>query len=187
MKISAVFVDMDEVLTDFVGAALEVHGWTREAYNRKVQKTSSPVATTLGLTRAMFWEPIAQRGVQFWRDLRPTPWFSDIMAFLQGLPCPWFVVSSPSNQVWAYTGKIMWLHDHIGPDFDRFVSTSHKYLLAHPGCILIDDSEENCRYFGSYGGDAILFPAVHNRLSDPQCLADPLKSVRDSWYHFLGE
>ncbi len=50
----------------------------------------------------------------------------------------------------------------FGGDFQGYVMTARKHLLAKPGTILIDDYEANVMAFQKDGGKAVLFPQIWN-------------------------
>lgn len=169
MKISRILVDMDEVLSDFVGAAAEVHGVDRfklEALRRENGwGMELPLSRLLGRDIGLneFWEPIHQVSYQFWTGLRPLPWMNEILDLVKHHTDDWYIVSAPSKRSDSVSGKIDWLRKYLGGDWDRLVPTKHKHLLANPTTLLIDDREENIEKFVLAGGEGIVFPSHGNK------------------------
>jgi 5'(3')-deoxyribonucleotidase len=158
-----ILLDMDEVLTDFVGAALREHGWTR----RQLEKVWTPgtwsIVEPMEMTQEQFWKPIRAAGTDFWAHMGQTVW-SDLMLDLVNKLGPWLIVTSPSVCAAAGTGKISWLQNKFGADFARYIITPCKTALARPDYILIDDREETVQAFTKAGGRGIVFPSRHNSL-----------------------
>lgn len=181
-----VLIDMDEVLCDFVGAALRVHGWSRDQFNALHVKGRWDMTITLGLTAEQFWRPINREGSHFWEWLKPLPWYREVLAQVKSLTDDWLLVTSPGLCAkWncpdsaSYLGKAEWIKKHLGNDaLTRYVPTIHKHALANNNTILIDDSFDNCTKFRQHGGGAIVFPTLHNHLW--YISGDPMSVV---WQH----
>lgn len=193
-----IFVDLDEVLVDFVGAACREWGTTKE----QVVKHWTPgvwgiepfLGKTLGrgedapLTTEEFWTRINGK-VEFWEQLQPLPWADDVLALVSSVTDDWYIVSSPTNCETCHTGKVRWLKRRFGQTFNRFALWPHKHLLAQPGTILIDDAEHNVDSFERAGkgySRGVLFPHIGN--SRYRRATDPLEAVRDSlhWLQVSG-
>lgn len=173
-----IFLDMDEVLVDFVGGACRRWGVTVEAVRSNwpvgewdIVPPLSKVVNAVprgqrpdwsALTEAEFWRHIHDRGPDFWCNLEPHPWLEDLLTAVRAVTPDWYIVSSPSRCPSSHAGKATWLKRYFGPLFDRFLLTPHKHLLAGPGAVLIDDREETVERFVAHGGRGILFPAYHN-------------------------
>jgi 5'(3')-deoxyribonucleotidase len=160
-----ILLDMDEVLCDFVGGALAAHGWTRERFRREHKAGHWEITAALGVTEDVFWATIDARGEAFWRDLRALPWLGDLVAVADRF-CPdrWHVVTAPSRNPVCAAGKVAWLRTIFNERFDRYVITRHKYLLAGPGVVLVDDREETLEKFKEAGGVGVVFPTLHNSM-----------------------
>jgi 5'(3')-deoxyribonucleotidase len=109
-----------------------------------------------------FWRPIHALGEKFWIDLEPLPWAKALIELVEQYSKDWHVVSSPSQLVESYTGKVKWLKWFFGQSFDRFALTPHKHVFACHNVILIDDREQNIHDFTGSGGYGIVFPTLHN-------------------------
>lgn len=167
-----ILLDMDEVLVDFVGAACRAWGLTDERTRaveaRQTWDCVPALSEQLGLpepmTPSMFWSRI-NGDAGFWLNLRPMPWFDELIELVCSSGCDWYVVSSPSACPSSYAGKAGWLKERFGGGFDRLALSQHKTLLARPGAILVDDKDEAVKSFITGGGLAgVVFPRLHNSM-----------------------
>lgn len=167
-----ILLDLDEVITDFIGGAARLWGLTPDETESLRDRQEWDVLLKISqildrpLTRSEFWEPI-NNNEQFWVDLELLPWAEDILRVVSSYP--WYIVTSPSFCGSSWSGKIRWIKQHFGGSFNKYILTPHKHLLARPGHILIDDSPGNCQSFRfdkctctSTGAASILFPTLHN-------------------------
>lgn len=169
-----ILLDMDEVLVDFVTAACEIHGILRQKMEeyRKPGHWSivEPLAAALGheLSLDDFWSKIHEAGEDFWTNLKPTPWAADVVSLVEKFSTEWHIVSAPSQETHSYTGKVRWLKNYFGNDFDHFILSPHKYLTAGPDRLLIDDRKANLKKFmydehnRPTGGKGVIFPSKGN-------------------------
>lgn len=178
-----VFVDLDDVLVDFTGAACRLHGIDEQEL-RTVQRELrawNMVPCIQKLTGreefrlSDFWAPIHQAGADFWENLEPLPWANALLNHLQDVE--WFILTSPSYNPDSHLGKIRWAHRFFDHYFDRMLLTRHKHVVAGVGTILIDDHVDNVLKFEMAGGKGVLFPASSNLLADH--LSDPLPLVKE--------
>lgn len=160
--IHTVLLDMDGVITNFIGAALRAHGkdpaevlgaWPRGVFGAH---------RILGIDIADFWVPINALEEGFWRDLEPYPWTRDLLDWVEAVPAEWAICTSPSRHPACARGKLEWLYAHVRPAFRELALTPRKHLLAGPDVLLIDDTERMCARFESAGGHAVLFPQHWN-------------------------
>lgn len=166
------FVDMDGVLVDFVGGALQRVGrefpdWPPGEFN---------MSKVLGMASHRFWERL--NGADFWSGLSPTPECHPLMAHLESTFGSWdiCILSSPTRDPQCLAGKVMWLEKHL-PDYRRrFLLGPEKRFCAGPDNLLIDDADHKVDAFRNAGGCAILFPRPWNRL---HAIDDPLDYVID--------
>jgi len=171
-----ILLDLDEVLVDFVGAALKVHGRTFAEIASNWKPGCWDMSVPMGLTPDQFWQPISKSGEQFWLALQPVKWFSNLITLVELYDSNWYIVTSPSKCITSYTGKVQWIKSRFGAEFDRFAITPDKILFARPDTVLIDDREDTIREFNNAGGLGILFPAYHNRLY--RLRTDPMGYVK---------
>lgn len=175
MRITEVFIDLDDVLADFTGGAAAAHGWSIERLHDAWVPGEWSIVEPMGMTRAQFKEPIDRRGSEFWRNLKPTPWATTLVNLLEHrVDASWYILTNPMDFKGAATGKIEWIRRFLGDTkAGRYIITSHKHLLANRSSCLIDDNQDNCKQFMYRGGQAILFPSRHNALHD----VDPIRYV----------
>lgn len=185
-----ILLDMDEVLTDFIGGAVRIHGakwgFTRAEINAQRRPGEWDIVRPIGrwlrqqghhepFTPDHFWSAITEAGSRFWIELERLPWAYEMVDLVARYTSDWHIVTAPSKCATSYSGKVQWLKTEFGPDFDQFVITPHKHILANSRAILIDDREKNISSFIEAGGRGILFPNVGNCLRD--LTDDPVKYV----------
>jgi 5'(3')-deoxyribonucleotidase len=159
-----IFLDMDEVLADFTGSAIALHGFTRERLELGRPPGEWDITKVLGISQDEFWKPINEKGEEFWKGLKPLPWMYDVLSLVESLTSDWYVVTSPCRNSCCYSGKAWWF-DKFFPALacDKLIITGHKYLLAKGrSTILIDDRESNVKKFRQAGGNAFTFPTRGN-------------------------
>lgn len=158
-----IFLDLDGVLTNFVGASLQLHSRSEllESWPAGVWDTH----VVCGMSNGDFWKVIELRGSAFWSDMEPYPWAFDLVEQLRQI-APVTIASSPSLDPGSLDGKIRWLQKHFGRNFRDFMIGPRKHLLAHPDTVLIDDSDRNIADFRKAGGRGVLFPQMWNANHD---------------------
>lgn len=152
-----IYLDMDGVVSDFVGWSLSIHD------RKDAEVTSWDIESALGMTQKEFHAPMVALGSNWWRLMPPFEWRNNLYLFCLSLSRDTFFLTSPSEFKDAPLGKWLWLEDWLGRGFDKFIFTNHKRLLAGPNAILVDDSERNVDQFNEAGGTGILFPTKYNR------------------------
>lgn len=174
-----IFLDMDEVLVDFIGGACsrwEVQlGDVIGCWEKGVWGMVPPLGRVLGreLSQEEFWEKI--NGVDFWTGLKPHPWMEELIGTVYQYTKEWYIVTTPSRCPTSYDGKVRWLKKRFGKQFTSFVLTKHKHLLANRDTILIDDKDATVDAFIKAGGLGIVFPRHHN--SRHEFSSNPLEKV----------
>ena len=189
MKKFRIFIDLDDVLVDFVGGCCDLFGVKKEDIEAEWTPGEFDIVPPFHrvLCQAAgaklpkrpegFWWRIDQKGSTFWEQLQETSWNSELLALVESITPDWWILTSPSRDVSSYTGKVKYLKRFFGADFDRFLITKHKHLFANENSILIDDRDSNIRDFNAAGGNRILFPRLHNSLHDYRYA--PMIYVRD--------
>lgn len=176
---ACVFLDMDEVIADFTGAALAVHGWSKEKLEAYRTPGHWDITSPMRLHPQNFWTPIALQGAVFWENLQPLPWAQDVLDLMRKIR-EWYLVTSPAPECGqeCYAGKMKWIQKHLGKSMLAHCHfTPHKHLFAKvPKAVLIDDKEENIDRFESHGGSGILFPSMGNSMYS--LASDPVYYVR---------
>lgn len=151
-----IFLDMDGVLTNFVGGVEKVFDTDLSELN------TWNVATYLGISSHEFWGKIRQHP-HFWAELEPYPWARDLVGLCQEKTKGNVSIATSPTADPNCAGQKMWWIGHRYPGFRRsFLIGSQKYLLAKPHHLLIDDSNDNCVEFGRYGGEVVVFPQKWN-------------------------
>ena len=159
-----IYLDMDLVCTQFIESAAQLHGYNISDLNKKWTAQFPGVfhmEKVLGISRDAFWNKIHDEGEKFWVDLEETKWFRELYDKLEEIGRVYFlsaVTQSPS----CLSGKLIWLQDRFGKEFDRYILTANKHLLANGHSVLIDDYDKNVNAFSQNGGCGILFPTIYN-------------------------
>lgn len=178
-----IFVDLDGVLVDFIGGVADRFGTTEADLLSRWEPGVFDCWPALGLRSDQeMWDRLNERP-GFFESLPAYRWADELLRLVARTQEGWMIASAPSRVAASASEKVRWLHDyfghgrlgHFGSDFRRYVLTAHKSLLAGPGRLLIDDSDDNCRKFVEAGGEAILFPRHWNRRH--QHHADPMPQV----------
>lgn len=161
-----IFLDVDEVLADWVSALLRLLG--RDPAEVHAQWSAlSPrpwdVTEVLGVSGNAMWREIDEAGAGFWHDVEPFPWCHELFALCRST-APTYLLTTPSLHPSSLAGKLAWMQQHFGRDFRDYLVGPAKHACARPDALLIDDSPKNCRVFTEHGGHALLFPGVDNDL-----------------------
>lgn len=86
----------------------------------------------------LFWDHLATLGESFWIDLRPYPWFEELHRRLSEVGHVVFCTSSTRAPA-CLSGKLHWMQERFGVEFQDYILTAHKDRLAHANAFLIDD------------------------------------------------
>lgn len=156
-----IFVDLDGVLVDWMGAALKLGGLdpNDQKTQARLSAAGGDVDKLLGGAERV-QNLIDNEGVKFWEHLRMFPWARTLMASLlrefSGLHGHVAFLTSPGRFTGAFEGKHRWQHNNF-PEVPLILSND-KFLSASPSGLLIDDADYQVEPFRHYGGDAILWP-----------------------------
>lgn len=149
-----IFLDVDGVLCDFNTAA-----------QRALGLPVGPVYTWdwflgHGLTEAEFWAGIHLYGDDFYREMvEPYPWAEELLSTCQRTDTT-FLLTACAQDPRSWAGKKI-ICDRLAPGVP-VIMTKHKYLLAGPIRLLIDDKRSNIEKFRRAGGESLLFPQPWN-------------------------
>lgn len=146
-----IFVDLDEVFSDFRGSACRVHGVDPDECDTiLVDLAEWHIIHALRVLKNNqlfnyedFWRPIHAEGVSFWENLDPLPWANDLKEFLETTGYEWYILTAPCRGHAVYEGKLKWMWNFFGEQFRNFIITPHKHLFTGPDRLLVDDSEVN--------------------------------------------
>ena len=138
-----IFIDMDGVLCNFVQASLDVH----DRLERHDDIDTWEYFKAWDMSDAEFWAKCS--GVEFWATLKEYPWAGPLVATAQSLAEHYFLTAPTSTKrAECIEGKEKWL---LG-DSLRMIPTEHKFLLAAPGRVLIDDNTKHIADWIKHGG-----------------------------------
>jgi 5'(3')-deoxyribonucleotidase len=154
---------MDGVLSDFVGAVLDLHSMLGYDIVDTVDVTSS-LEESLEITVEEMWRNIGNVKY-FWRDLKLTRYAHDIYwraCAVVGTDSV-FISTSPSECPACASDKFEWCKRHLDVPHRNIMVGSSKHLMANPNHLLIDDTERNIERFEAEGGKGLLYPAPWNR------------------------
>jgi 5'(3')-deoxyribonucleotidase len=192
--ITALYLDVDEVLVDWVGPALRLLGHDpAEVHTHWDTLSPRPwdvfqVVPRPPKAEGGIWDAIDAAGSSFWANLETFPWANELVELCQTY-APTTLLTSPSQHSSSHAGKFEWIQRQFGRTFKDYLLGSCKHRVAHPGALLIDDSPKNCAAFrnpgnGIPGGHAILFPGVGNDLHAQR--HDPMPYVRQQLAQFFN-
>jgi 5'(3')-deoxyribonucleotidase len=158
--INTILVDMDGVLADFARHALPLFDrmdvydtWPEGKYE---------IEDIIGVPQDEFWLRLDAEGPEFWATMPALPWAEELCKIVRDTS-RFYISTSPSRAPASSMGKVHWMQDFFDPRFRRYMLGSHKYLMAKPGVVLIDESDAKCVEFRQYEGHAILFPQPWNK------------------------
>ncbi len=169
MTVRHILLDMDGVISDFMGSILALHG--QEHLEENWPLGEADYAGVTGMTKDEFWKPVDALGGRFWSEFPCYPWLDELLTLLKQT-APFTISTSPSRSAACASAKVEWLRQHFKePLFMDFMIGTQKYLMAKPDVVLIDDQHKNVDLFRKHGGQAILFPqpwnsnfAIENRI-----------------------
>lgn len=169
-NIKRIFLDLDGVLADWASAAIRVHGRDSQSTVAAWPAGTYDLADVLGVSGNAMWAPINAAGESFWATLQPYPWCDEVMGLCTDL-APTTILTSPSKDPGAASGKTRWLQAQFGSGFRSYLIGPDKVSCARPDAVLIDDADKNCEGFIAAGGRAIVFPqrwnGAHKYADDP--------------------
>jgi hypothetical protein len=159
-----VYLDCDQVLTDFIAgslAAVGIHypgtrnwpeGWTYN-YFRQAGTTREEVNKHC---TADFWA-----NLQWMEDGREI--LNEVLARFR--PAEFMVLTKPMLNNGSYTGKMIWFEKNCPELYERVVPTLvPKEEFAYDfNSVLIDDCQDNVQAFINAGGASILVPRPWNQ------------------------
>lgn len=161
-----IFLDLDEVLADFAGAALERHGLTADSPEIVQADGEWDLAGILRISQSAFWAPL--KGEGFWLELSPLPWAIELLRWVRARTGLWWIISKTPPYSTAWSEKQRWVYLHLGAAAaSRLILIGGKVskgALASGSALLLDDSPSNLEEFRLAGGRAIMFPSLRNRL-----------------------
>lgn len=163
--INTCFIDMDGVLTDFVGAACAAHNFPNP-YDDPKNYGIFDMDKIWGMTPRQFWEPTEAHG--FWELMDKLTGADHIVEWA----CKTFstqrvaILTAPSLGLRCVQEKRNWVRRNYPELVDQIIFTGAKQFLAHGTTLLIDDRDKNVTGFRAAGGNAVLYPQLWNSMYD---------------------
>lgn len=156
--ISAVLIDIDGVLADFITPSLEVASIPLQSD----QQVSHWDYFLPYMSEAEFMRRI-DAVESFWANLIPYAWAAELVQLCESVAQVYFC-SNPAGYRGAADAKLEWLiqHGFMDRGARNYILTPHKWLQAAPGRVLIDDSPCNIACFMQHKGVGVLFPQPWN-------------------------
>ena len=156
-----IFLDMDGVVANFFEGVARLFGLSSD----ELPLGEYDMTKVLGVPFERIHDKICSYPL-FWHLLPKYPWSDDLMKLFDfSSTGSAFILSHPwPGDTNCCGGKLDWLRYHYEVPPNRVIFTSHKYLLAAPGRLLIDDRVDECLRWRELGGRACEFPAHHNRV-----------------------
>lgn len=175
MKTTRIFLDVDGVLADWVGACAGLFGRDPATLD---WSQSSDMAVALGVSTNTMWRRIDGVGPSFWAGLDPYPWTMELWERARDV-APTVLLTSPSHHPSSLDGKLRWMNRVLGggKPFRDFLVGPRKEFCASPGSLLIDDRASMCRLFREHGGEAVVFPRPWNVDDDATDPDDPMLAL----------
>ena len=173
-----VMLDMDGVIADFVGGVckrFDIVDPFRNPANHGLWDILPMDPRLAKLAPGEFWNSL---DYTFWYNLPVT---EDASAIIETLLTKYSqeqicILSSPCYTKGCMDGKLQWLRKHFPKFAKQFLFGNSKQFCAAPTNLLVDDRCKNVDDFESFGGNAILYPRLWNRLySKTQQALDHLK------------
>jgi 5'(3')-deoxyribonucleotidase len=160
MRKPLIFLDLDNVLVDFIPGALKALGVT--SFSIPPNEPNMEKWPGVNCTTEQFWLSIDKTGEQFWAELKKYDYADELVSVCKSFGEVFFL-TSPSRNPKCLSGKLMWVQKHF-PELQRkIVLTPAKYLCAAPDRVLIDDSQHKTDKFSKFGGLSVLFPQEYNK------------------------
>ena len=172
MKRKTILLDMDGVLVDLVPQVLAHHGISvqyREYPDcRGVYEACQLLKPDFDIPHEDFWN---QFSADWWWQLPKTEHCDAIvqkaanLAGLYNIHFCSFAITPESAE-----GKTRWIRQHFPGLDDRLCLIKHKWLLAQPDYILVDDRCTSCKEFRNppgpprKGGESVIVPRPWNEL-----------------------
>lgn len=173
--IDTIFLDMDGVIADFVGAILTAAGYSVK--DCKVGEWDLRKALPALNDRA--FNDFCSRQ-EFWAALAQTDEAAAIVCSCLKSQRQVAVITDPGEWSEAVNGKKAWISKHFPELRDSLIFTGAKHLCASPRALLIDDNPKHVQAFRARGGAGILVPRIWNHRHDlaPLCVSVVLQEIR---------
>lgn len=185
MRPDSVYMDLDDTLVDLAGRICGLYGKTKS----DIHEYDKSIYEVCNVSREQLWEDVAFEGARFWEQIPILPWADDFvraatmhgqrLIIMTALPLP----GSPARDH-AAVGKLRWLKNYFGSDFDDFAFTRAKEAFAGPNKLLVDDRVSHIQDFIEAGGQAVYAPQPWNikqaTYSDPSVACEMIEFLCSS-------
>jgi len=153
-EIKKIFIDLDDTLVDFVGAAYELY----YGYKSKSSTELLVFWNRLGNNdfQCKLWDKINEIGPPWWTNLKSLPWADELLETAHRACKDVVILTSPGCSMAsanAIIGKIAWSINKFSDNL--LVLTHKKHMCSSPGSVLIDDWDKFLVPWEKYGGTAI--------------------------------
>lgn len=167
--IKKVFLDMDEVLTNFFKGVCIAFG--REYILEEITRYDPWEDWEGPRVRISDINEICNQ--EFWEDLEWMPNGKEILRIVEEAYGKEniFIITQPMPHKGSWTGKKTWIN-RMAPEYRKrlMITEIPKAVFASSDILLIDDKNENVDEFIKAGGNAILIPHPWNRLRRHQVI-----------------
>ena len=168
--IKTVFLDLDDVLADFMKGLHKALNISYDYSNYPYRKGDWDILghqIMLNGELVTFEQCNACCNTIFWIDLG---WTCDGHEILRAILDIFdanqiYLLTAPMPNLETASGKMMWVHENLPVCLKNTIITqAPKHLLARPDTLLIDDKDQNIDEFREAGGQGILVPRPWNEL-----------------------
>ena len=155
--IQNILLDLDGVIVDFIGGFRKWYNIPNTITTFPGDYDMTPEKYGLDMTIKEMWQGLSY---DFWINLEFTPEAENILKLVHDLNTT--ILTSPSSN--GVNGKQEWIKKNMSRYFykKKYLIGPDKSACAHPGALLIDDSDHKVAKFRKAGGHAILFPQHWN-------------------------
>ncbi len=197
MRVSEIYLDLDDVLNNFTMSALEEFECNVDTLTDKdyptdcgydIVKAANKLLVLSGVDMVSaddFWNTFE---ADFWAGIEKSREFYDLFTACRDLVGEKSVyvltaqVSRGDMVADCVCGKVEWILDNLPAwitNNSQYFIGRNKWKVANPWSLLIDDSDENIRLFRAAGGQAITVPRAWNFLAGADTLKHVIGSLKD--------
>ena len=142
------YIDMDGVLTDFVGAFRNIGVGDLDDLSSKER-----------------WDAIDSQGIKWWSAMSWMPDGKALWNFVKKHKPS--ILSAPSNKIESAIGKHIWVRRELGKDVNLIIKKAdQKHHYADSKSILVDDMADNINAWRAAGGVGILHKSASQTIKD---------------------
>lgn len=162
MKIDTVLLDMDGVIYNWNGRAMQSFGlYSLRFWPDDCELASETIShiTEKPCTRQDIWDKIVEEGeFSWWLSVPKFPWADRLIKICRSAP-NFALCTKPGRSPEGSYAKHTIANNLFGEEQkEMYICRGCKSQLANPTTLLIDDYAPNCEAFRDKGGQALLFP-----------------------------